>query len=632
MLYLLCSECSGKAFSKLMKKHKALLRVDLCSNACGFSGVLEMMPRGSNRVAALATSAVCSARHSASSGVLGNAQAVQNGPVLPNNGVATGGIHSAGKDVSKVLATGGDWSGQLQQGSSAAEPLVSDKLRQQEGVRLVKSQKTSRKGLVPMFTPDSQHTAAQTEKENLEEGSSDSPAELLHSGADKAAKAKKAMRPQGSKPAGKAKVHAQHPRQQSTAGIAGFEFEPLAQLQSQPTARLSQFVAPAGASTIEPGQDEEAMATGRSSQRYETGGFGLSSALQNAAWDSATFGDWKSSAEDASQALYQPESVLLDSFAAPKVERPSTAGIADPARRTVSFQQRDLQEDADFRRAEGGNALNLASDFRRAEQGNALDLASDFRRAEQGNALDLASDFRRAEQGNAAELASCPAHRQGTSQAWREFEAEDLGRQRAAADSEKALHHIRVPLADYYAPESATADSSDADLTKASVSSVQQRKHARPSSAHPGGRQSVKQSNVAAVQQGVSHERTGSMAVCEEVIMTGQAILRQPQTRATGVQSAGLSAESCSAAGREGAAVSGSPGQTIAAAAAAMEAAKVNVWKAEAMCEIEGLKCSLKGADVNRQRYIWYCTTRHYSNVFTLHILARSSSHVCAAM
>ncbi|KAL0039275.1 hypothetical protein WJX79_001133 [Trebouxia sp. C0005] len=56
------------------------------------------------------------------------------------------------------------------------------------------------------------------------------------------------------------------------------------------------------------------------------------------------------------------------------------------------------------------------------------------------------------------------------------------------------------------------------------------------------------------------------------------------------------------AADPEGDAESRMPDQALSAAAAAMEAAKLNVWKAEVMCEIEGFKSSLEAQAVERQR------------------------------
>ena len=591
------ARCSGKAFSKLMKKHKGLLRVDLRSNAGGLSGVLQMMKKGSSRAVAPAASPAASSRRSPSTGALGHAQIGAEGNVLPGRGAVTEGLYSACQhDISPPLAVGETRTDQRQLGFSVAGAVGSEDAKRREGQRLVISQKTSRKGLVPTFTPDSQHTAAQTDKENQEAGNSDIPAELAYNNADraigKAARAKKALMPQAAKPAGKAQVRAQHARQQGAAGSAGFEFEPLAQLRSQPTAQLNHFAAFAGASTVGPEQDEEVMATG-CIQRYETDGLTFHSALQNGAAGSATFGDWKASAEHAPQPTHQPQPVVFDSFAAPQVGRPRQAGVAGSARRTVSFQEHDLQEE-----------VNL-------------------RRAEQGNASDLASD---------------PAYLQGMSQAWREVEAaEDLGRQRAAADSEQALHHIGTPLTDYYAPESvaaaaAAADSSGADLTKAPVSSLQQKKHARPSAAHPGGRQSVKQSNGAATQQGIGHGRTAPKAFCQEAPMTNQPSLKA-EAKPRGAESSEYSTESRSAATREDAAVSGLPDQAVAAAAAAMEAAKLNVWKAEAMCEIEGLKCSLEGAAVIRHRYVQHeanAKVSHYYMLLALHLFSQQQdSQVC---
>ena len=522
-----------------MRKHKGLLRIDLRGNAQGMSGVLEMKPKGCAETA----TALKPMLDSASSGVLGEAQQPSQAALVPSKDLLLELYALHQHDVTSHAVAVSDQSNLR----SARRAASNEYVEEQKGVNTVMPQKASRKGLVPVFSPEGQqHTSAGTGKENQSNGK-DTPAKPTCRSKRRA----EVINLSRAKPAGrKAQTEAMHVRQPSAARTASFEFEKIATLQSQPAAHLSQFVPAAVASHFEPQHYEEAAAASFS-QHGEAGKW-QASALQNATVESATFGDWNSSLAYASQALGQ--SVLPDNSTAFTSERPRTAGIAGPARRTVSFQEHDSTVGADHSRGLAGNAVDLASD---------------------------------------------PAYVQGISQAWREVdEAEDLGRQRAAADFEDTLHQMGAPLAADYAPESAVVDAlheevgeAAADLTQAAADRKQPQR-ARPDSAYPAGLRSVRQSSGATTQQALSHSRTGFRAS-----ITDRATLSTEATPQEAT-SAGYNTASRSAA------ASGWPDQA-AAAAAAMEVAKMNVWKAEVMMEV--LKCSLQGAAADRRR----CEAHH---------------------
>lgn len=549
--------CSGKAFSKLMKKRKGLLRIDLRDNTLGMSGVLQMMTKGSMKAA--------TALSLADSAVLGDAQQMPQNALanMPSKGFLSGANASHENGASPHAFAVDD---QPHRGSGAGV-VSSEGVEKQEGAGTIVSQKATRRGLVPMFIPEGQQNHTETGKENQPTGK-EVTADSTVTGKRQTADSKGRRAPSKAKPAGKGQAGAKHARQHSAACTAGFEFQKLGRLQSQPTAHLRCLVPAAVASKSNRLQDEAAAAS--LNQQYQTDHKqDLSSALQNATVGSATFADWNNkSLELDAEELSLSESVLPGSSATLIVERPQTAGIAGSARRTVSFQEQHLTGSTNHNRGQQGNAVNLASD---------------------------------------------PAYIQGMSQAWREVEeAEDLGRQRAAADFDYTLHQLSAPRAAYYAPESAgsrplyearqaAATSPAADLTRAGADRMQQCQRPPPSSACPGLTRSVKQRGAAA-QQGMSHSRAGFRAAS----MPDKAVLG---TQATPPEdtSADDSADSSSAAAHEGgsvsACVSGLPDQA-AAAAAAMEAAKMKVRHAEVMCELEGLKCSLEGAAAERRRYV----------------------------
>lgn len=533
--------CSGKAFSKLMRKHKGLLRIDLCSNADGMSGVLEMLPKGSAKAA--------TALNLASSGVQSEAQQIPQPSTMFTNSLVPGPHAIRGHDSNVAVGDNPDLAAALAVSSRHAE--------EQKRSGSVILQRPTRKGLVPMFTPDGQ------QQHSVEPGKENSPIgndlATQPKGMRKAQKAKVegSKGPNTTKLAGKGLVGPSDVRGHSAACTAGFEFGKMARLQSQPTARLAHF-APAAeedAVYLASGSDQAEIshaAAPSSSQHWQTGASqAYNPAHQIHAAGSASLRDWNGY---GSQASSQSESLLLSSTS---LKRPGTAGIAGSASSTVSYQEWNVIDGADRSRRQPGNAVDLASD----------------------------SAY--------------------MSQAWREVEAaEDLGRQRAAADFGDALHQLGTPAAADYA-ESAAAGathkavaSSAADVTEAAANRQLQQGRARPGSARPAGTRSERQHTGAAAQQRMSHSRAGLKAAS----IPSQAMFKTEANPSEGM-SAGCNAKSYSVTAREGEGVSSSTDQ----AAAAMEAAKMNAWKAEVMCELEGLKCNLKGAAAGRCRYALTC-------------------------
>ena len=581
-----CVVCSGKAFSKLMRKHKGLLRIDLRSNANGMSGVLEMMPKGSAKTA--------NALDSASSGLLGKTQQTLQAAKVVSNSLFPEPNATHGHDTAPHASAVGD--GPVL--ALAANAVSSSyPVEEQRGSGPVIPQKPTRKGLVPMFTPDGQQQEqliVEAGKENFPAGS-DTPEEPKGRSKAHKAKCEGSKGSKKTKPAGKPQLGAQHVRQHSTACTAGFQFGKMPRLRSQPTACLSHFVPAAE-------EEEEIEALGcdqgevdnateaSSSQHWQTDEWQVS-AHQNPALGSATFGDWNRSCEDSSQAVSRSDSMLAHNASALKFERPRTAGIAGSTRRTVSFQECRLTEAAYFSRSQPEITVDLAGDA---------------------------------------------SYIQGMSQARREVEAaEDLGRQRAAAESEHTLHQLGAPLAAYYTPESAAdmtqaaadpkceavAASSVAVMTQSAADRKVHGHRARPGSPCPAGTRLAAQGSGAAAQQRIRHCRVDSRAA----FPPDQARSRGEATSLEDM-SAGYYAQSYPAPGREGGAVSSMTDQA-ATAAVAMEAAKSNVWRAEVMCELEGLKCSLEGAAADSRRYALTCLsqprlTKHSCPIVTAQINA----------
>ena len=530
-----------------MKKHKGLLRIDLRSNAGGLSGVLEMMPKGTTKSATASASAADLALISAESTLLTN---MHHHVLQPKASACGSEIHNVSDGCIDQA-----------QKKSGAGAISSESIHRQQGAGSGIPQKTSRKGLVPIFKPDSQHTAAQPGKENQLTGTAEATVQQAIGSRDQAGKAKPAARPKTARSAGKAHGRAKHARQHSTAGMAAFEFDSLARPEPQSTAHLNQF-GTADELYIGP-EIQQASGAGPAgfSQGFQAHLHACSSVLGSSTVGSATFGDWNNRpAEEA--ALHEPRSELLGSSAVLVFERPCTAGIAGSARRTVSFQEHHRSEEADHSRHQQETACELASDA---------------------------------------------AYMQGMSQAWREVEAADnLGRERAAADFEQSLQKLGAAgfsvselLAGDASAKPAAAHSGEG-MAATSVNRARQGVKARPASAHPGGRPLGKKSTGAALREGADYARSSLQTGCQTHMPHDNAL------RAVANPAENESGELCnpanSAADNVGGAIHRLPDQAGAAAAAAMEAAKMNVWKAEVLCEIEGLKCRLKGATADRRR------------------------------
>ena len=229
----------------MMKKHKGLLRVDLRGNALGMSGVLEMMPKGSAKAA--------TALSLAGSAVLGDAPQRPQTVNMPSKGLLSGAYASHEHGASPHVVGVGD---QPHLGSGAGV-VSSGGIEQQEGIVL---QKATRKGLVPMFTPEGQQNHTETGKENQPTGK-EVAAESTVISKRQTADAQGRRAPSKAKLAGKAQAGAKHARQRSAAGTAGFEFQKLGRLRSQPTAHLCRLVPAAVASQSDQHLDEAAAAS-----------------------------------------------------------------------------------------------------------------------------------------------------------------------------------------------------------------------------------------------------------------------------------------------------------------------------------------------------------------------------------
>ena len=363
-----------------MKKHKGLLRVDLRSNAEGLSGVLQMMPKGSAHSALKADPSQVSDQ--AGLALLGEVQSTANSQQGQDRGHSQ---HQQG------LLTGGGIQGEQRQLQSEGSARSMGHEASQKSTLAA----SSRRSLVPKFTADSQHVRQQADKEN----SNFDGAQGVSRQSSRAAGPKTSARPVSAKP--KAAGMAKAVRRPSTAHPAAptFDFGSRSQLQSQSTAKMSQFAAATGAAR--PGVLED----GDSAADSFSGGYLADTSihnahrlLDNAAVGSASFGEWAGPASHQRQpaqtgSLYTEHMLASDQF-----ERHSTAGAACPARRTVSFQEHQVQ---------------LAADQDICQQQAATAMAD----------------------GAAADAASDNAYLRGVSEAFREVQvAEEEGRSRAAAD------------------------------------------------------------------------------------------------------------------------------------------------------------------------------------------------------
>ncbi len=523
-----------------MRKHKGLLRVDLRSNAEGLSGVLQMMPKSSAHSALKPDPSQDSDQ--AVSALLSEAQTTANSQQGQDRG------HSQHQ---QALLTGGGIQGE--HGSQhQLQPEGSGRSMGHDTSQKTPLAASSRKSLVPKFTADSQHVRQQSDKEN----SNIDGAQGVSKQSSPAAGPKASARPVSAKP--KAAVTAKAVRRPSTARPAAqtFDFGSRSRLHSQPTANMSQFAAATGAARPDVLEDGDfATASFSGSYLADTSVHNAHRLLDNAAVGSASFGEWAGSASHQRQpaqtgSLYTEHMLASDQF-----ERHSTAGAACLARRTVSFQEHQVQ------------------------------LAADQDTCQQQAAAAMADDA-------AADAASDNAYLRGVSEAFREVQvAEEEGRSRAAAD---------------HAVWSQAAAARETEYERDEL--LPQGQHSstaafRERSSGPKPAQPVRTQQVVSSQQAQQQARAGPKAMPRQALAADQAVLRSYGHPDVANRSGATVQVAGRAADPEGDAQSRTPDQAFSAAAAAMEAAKLNVWKAEVMCEIEGLKSSLEGQAAERQRY-----------------------------
>ncbi len=526
-----------------MRKHKGLLRVDLRSNAEGLSGVLQMMPKGSTH-SALKPDPSQDSDH-ASLALLGEAQSTAKSQQGQDRGHSQ---HQQG------LLTGGGIPGehgsQHQLQSEGTDRSMSHETSQKTPVAA-----SSRRSLVPKFTADSQHVRQQADKEN----SNIDGAQGVSKQSSRAAGSKASARPVSAKP--KAAVTAKAVRRPSTARPAAqtFDFGSRSRLQSQPTANMSQFAAATEAARPDVLEDGDfATASFSGSYLADTSVHSAHRLLDNAAVGSASFGEWAGPASHQRQpaqtgSLYTEHMLASDQF-----ERHSTAGAACLARRTVSFQEHQVQ------------------------------LAADQDVCQQQAAASMADSA-------AADAAADNAYLRGVSEAFREVQvAEEEGRSRAAADHavwSQAAAGLKID----YEP--------DELLPQGQHSSAASFRELSSGMMGPNSAQPVRTQQVVSSQQAQQQARAGPKAMPRQALAADQAVLRSYGHPDVANRSGATVQVAGRAADPEGDAQSRTPDQALSAAAAAMEAAKLNVWKAEVMCEIEGLKSSLEGQAAERQRY-----------------------------
>ena len=309
--------CSGKAFSKLMRKHKGLLRVDLRSNAVGLSGVLQMMPK---------------------SGVHSALEPPQGSQLMTSTALAPSGNaeHALQQGHNSMVSQTGFGEAAVEGQQHMTPREISSSRIQMERREVSAGAKvsvTSRKGLVPKFTADSHHVSQQLDKENNDADNAQGPEKK-----SKAAAQRVSARPVIAKSAGRVEARAKHVMKPSTACPAHdeFEFETVTGLQSQPTAALEQFAEPDLQLADQPD-------TASVSGYYAVDNTQLSARLlDSVAVGSASFEDWAQPADDEQQ-LAQPSAPVIDhSFASRQLEMPGTARTA---RKSVLFQDRLLNDE-----------------------------------------------------------------------------------------------------------------------------------------------------------------------------------------------------------------------------------------------------------------------------------------------
>ena len=526
-----------------MRKHKGLLRVDLRSNAEGLSGVLQMMPKGSAHSALKPDP--CQLSDHASLALPGEAQTTASSQQGQDRGHSQ---HQQG------LLTGGGIHGergsQHQLQSQGSGRSVGHDMSQKSTLAA-----SSRRSLVPKFTADSQHVRQQADKEN----SNFDGAQGVGKQSSRAAKAKASARPVSAKPKGANTAKAV--RRPSTAHPAAqtFDFHSRALLQSQVTANMSQFAAATGAARPGVLEDDD-FATVSFSGGYlaDTSAHNAHLLLDNVAVGSASFHEW---ADPASHQRRHAQTGSLHTepmLASDQIELHSTVGAACPARRSVSFQE---------------HQAHLAAEQDACQQQAAAAMAD----------------------GTAADVAADNAYLRGVSETFREVQvAEEEGKSRAAADHAIWSQAAAGRDTDYEPDEL---------LLQAQRSSAAFFRERSSGMTGPNSAQPVRSQQVIFSQQAQQQARAGPKTMPRQALAADQAMLRSyghpdvADRSGASVQVAGRAADP------EGDAESRMPDQALSAAAAAMEAAKLNVWKAEVMCEIEGFKSSLEVQAVERQRY-----------------------------
>ncbi len=525
-----------------MRKHKGLLRVDLRSNAEGLSGVLQMMPKGSAR-SAINTYPSQDSDH-ANLALPGEAQSTAYSQQGQDRGHS---LHQQG------LLTDGGIPGER----GSQHQLQSEGSGRSMGHQT--SQKTplaasSRKSLVPKFTADSQHVRQQADKEN----SNFDGAQGVGKQSSQAAGSKASARPVSAKPkvAGAAKAV----RRPSTAHPAAqtFEFGSRSWLHSQPTANMSQFAAATGAARSGVLEDGNfAAASFSDGYLVDTSTHNAHQLFDDAAVGSSSFDGWAGPASHRRHHAQTGSLYTEHMLASNQFERHSAAGAACPARRTVSFQE---------------HQAHLAADQDICQQQAAAAMA------------DIA----------AADAAADHAYLRGVSEAFREVQvAEEEGRSRAAADH-AVWSQAAAGLETEYEP--------DELLPQGQQSSTAAFRECSSGMTGAISAQPVSTQQVMSSQQAQRQARAGPRAMPRQALTADQAVPRSYGYPDVADRSGATMQVAGRAADPEGDAESRMPDQALSAAAAAMEAAKLNVWKAEVMCEIEGLKSSLEGQAAERQR------------------------------
>ena len=514
--------------------------MDLRSNAEGLSGVLQMMPKGSAHSARKPDPSQVSDH--ADLALLGETQSTANSQQGQGRGHSQ---HQQG------LLTGGGSQGehgsQHQVQSEGSGRSMGHETSQTDTLAA-----SSRRTLVPKFTADSQHVRQQADKEN----SNFDGAQGVSKQSSQATGYKASARPVSAKL--KAAATAKAVRRPSTAHPAAqtFGFDSRSQLQSQPTANMSQFAAATGAAR--PGALEDVnFATASFSGGYlaDRSLHNAHRLLDNAANCSASFAEWAGPASQHAQAGSLNTEHML---ASEQFERHSTAGAACPARTMVSFQEHQAQ------------------------------LAADQDICQQQAAAAMADDA-------AADAPADNTYLHGVSEAFREVQVtEEEGRSRAAADRAVWNQAAAGHETDY------EPDELRFQAQRSPAASFRERSSGMtgPDSAQP-----VRTQQVMSSQQAQQQARAGPRAMPNQALAADQAVLKSCGHPVVANRSGATMQVAGRAADPEGGAESRMPDQALSAAAAAMEAAKLNVWKAEVMCEIEGLKSSLEGQAAERQRY-----------------------------